>query len=73
MQKSIEHNSRTTNTFDNQIVKHQVRSALNIYIYIYILLKHQRNIDTVAVGGRRRMKDSRPSRPIRIPNEKSKV
>ena len=73
MQKSIEHNSRTTNTFDNQIVKHQVRSALNIYIYIYILLKHQRNIDTVAVGSRRRMKDSRPSRPIRIPNEKSKV
>ena len=71
MQKSIEHNSRTTNTFDNQIVKHQVRSALNIYIYI--LLKHQRNIDTVAVGSRRRMKDSRPSRPIRIPNEKSKV
>ena len=57
MQKSIEHNSRTTNTFDNQIVKHQVRSALNIYIYIYILLKHQRNIDTVAVGSRRRMKD----------------
>ena len=37
MQKSIEHNSRTTNTFDNQIVKHQVRSALNIYIYIYIV------------------------------------
>ena len=73
MQKSIEHNSRTTNTFDNQIVKHQVRSALKIYIYIYILLKHQRNIDTVAVGSRRRMKDSRPSRPIRIPNEKSKV
>ena len=34
MQKSIEQNSRTTNTFDNQIVKHQVRSALNIYIYI---------------------------------------
>ena len=66
MQKSIQHNSRTTNTFDNQIVKYQVRSALNIF-----LGKIPKNYWHSHSSESTPYERLTPGRPIRIPNEKS--